>query len=224
MLGRPEDWMEAHWTDWFHTADPLMVVKLSKNNGRLTLTRQVHIMWAMLGEMDVVHPEWQNLLPAHQDAWEWSKKGGSLQRVQGRLLEQVREIQRGYSWHDATPFRMLSRALGGDFARFLDEVNDSHFKVHFCDVMRDALVPPQCPDPTREILSFLKSGPCPIPLKKQEEDWNTRLWADWLESATIPETLVDDSVWVSFRAYALDHARSGNHGHACWIKDLLTSP
>lgn len=223
MSGRAEDWMAAHWADWFHTTDPLMMVKLSKTNGRLTKDKQAQIMWAMLGEMDVKHPEWGQLFSAHQDASIWSKKSGSLLRFQGPLLERIREIQKGYSWHDAMPFRIFSRALTGDFSRFLDEVNDSHFKVHFCDVVRDALPSPRCPDPNPEIVAFLKSGPSPFPETKEiEGEWNSRFWADWLESAPIPEGLLDRSDWSSFRSHALEHARSGTHGSACWIKNLLT--
>lgn len=184
-------------------------------------------MWAMLGEMEVNHPGWGELLSAHQDAWEWSKKGRSLQRIQSNLAEGVREIQREYSWHEATPFRMLSRALAGDFARFMDEVNDSHFKVHFCEVIRDALAPPQCPDPTPEMVSFLKTGPCPsLCAHEGEGGWNSGLWADWLESASIPDSFSwgESSGWASFRCQALEHARFGTHGTACWIKELLARP
>lgn len=225
MAGRPEDWTEAHWNDWFHTSDPLMVVKLSRSNGRLTPPRQSAIMWVLLGEMEVLHPAWDELLSVHIDAWKWSKNGRQLHRIPPHLPKEVGQIQKECGWHEATPFRMLLRALAGDFARFLDEVNDSHFKAHFCEVIRDAILPPQCPEPTPEMISMLLQGPCPIDAKSSGADgWNPGIWADWLESACSPDFLSSQFEWMTFRNHALDHARMDTHGDACWIRDLLETP
>lgn len=227
---------------WRGTGDPIMAVKLARSYFGERAGAFLDIaMWRLLEEIEVNDRQWPQVLESFLEVRRrilWLRdhpgEGGKRPLLSlGNLQTQLNTILKRMEWHDSMPFRLLDRAQANDFYRFLHEVNDTHLKAHFCDIIWDMLPPGTPQDPWYDLAQrFPWAGQMAKEIGKSREWGQLTFLADRWESEPLPENFDNPgpptthstlaTPMEALLRHAIDHARAGGHGEGCWLIRVLT--
>lgn len=207
---------------WAGTGDPIMAVKLAGAVwGDEAPSRFRLVMWRLLAELDVPQSGWVEIFEAAQKVQPGlgPKRTASPSRTPAQLLARVKEILKTLPWHESIPFRLLNWAIAEDFTRFHHEVNDTHLKAHFCDIIRDGL--PPVPFDGQALARDYPWMAAQAREIEETQSWDRLpLLADHWETQGL---VAPDHPHFPMIMAAIEHARQGGHGPGCWLTHAFST-